>query len=200
MRSALSCRLGVAIRRGHDDRRTWPGIRMTRSLSLGIDIGGTFTDLVAFDPDSGRAFIWKESTTPDDPARGAVEGTRHLLRQHAHRSVAHRPRGACHHAVHQRADRAQGRAHRLAHHRRVPRHAGDRARAEIRAVRPVHRNAAAAGAAPVAARGGGAAGARRLGGNRARRSSGAARSRSAGGGGRREPGDRVPARLRQPGA
>jgi N-methylhydantoinase A len=56
---------------------------MTSSLSLGIDIGGTFTDLVAFDPDTGHAFIWKESTTPDDPARGAVEGTRHLLRQHA---------------------------------------------------------------------------------------------------------------------
>ena len=56
---------------------------MTTPLSLGIDIGGTFTDLVAFDPDSGRTFIWKESTTPDDPARGAVAGTRHLLRQHA---------------------------------------------------------------------------------------------------------------------
>jgi len=56
---------------------------MTCSLSLGIDIGGTFTDLVAFDPDTGRACIWKESTTPDDPARGAMEGTRALLRQHA---------------------------------------------------------------------------------------------------------------------
>ncbi|HEY8289266.1 MAG TPA: hydantoinase/oxoprolinase family protein, partial [Acetobacteraceae bacterium] len=53
---------------------------MPASLSLGIDIGGTFTDLVAFDPDNGRTFIWKESTTPDDPARGAVEGVRHLMR------------------------------------------------------------------------------------------------------------------------
>jgi len=56
---------------------------MPALLSLGIDIGGTFTDLVAFDPDSGRSFIWKESTTPDDPARGAVDGTRHLLQRHA---------------------------------------------------------------------------------------------------------------------
>ena len=48
-------------------------------LSLGIDIGGTFTDLVVLDGRTGRATIWKESTTPDDPARGALEGTRRAL-------------------------------------------------------------------------------------------------------------------------
>ncbi|HLG44797.1 MAG TPA: hydantoinase/oxoprolinase family protein [Reyranella sp.] len=48
-------------------------------LSLGIDIGGTFTDLVIHDPRDGRAVIWKESTTPDDPARGAIDGTRRVL-------------------------------------------------------------------------------------------------------------------------
>src|SRR3954468_6998952 len=52
---------------------------MTAPLSLGIDIGGTFTDLVIHDPRDGRAVIWKESTTPDDPARGALEGTRRVL-------------------------------------------------------------------------------------------------------------------------
>ncbi len=51
----------------------------TAPLSLGIDIGGTFTDLVIHDPRDGRAVIWKESTTPDDPARGAIEGTRRVL-------------------------------------------------------------------------------------------------------------------------
>ncbi len=48
-------------------------------LSLGIDIGGTFTDIVVYDPDAGSHFIWKESTTPDDPARGVVDGIRKLL-------------------------------------------------------------------------------------------------------------------------
>ena len=48
-------------------------------LSLGIDIGGTFTDLVIHDPRDGRAVIWKESTTPDDPARGTLVGTRKVL-------------------------------------------------------------------------------------------------------------------------
>ena len=52
---------------------------MSAPLSLGIDIGGTFTDLVIHDPRTGRAVIWKESTTPDDPARGALEGTRRVL-------------------------------------------------------------------------------------------------------------------------
>ncbi|CAN5859593.1 hydantoinase/oxoprolinase family protein [soil metagenome] len=52
---------------------------MSAPLSLGIDIGGTFTDVVIHDPRDGRAIIWKESTTPDDPARGALEGTRRVL-------------------------------------------------------------------------------------------------------------------------
>jgi N-methylhydantoinase A len=53
----------------------------TAPLSLGIDIGGTFTDLVIHDPRDGRAVIWKESTTPDDPARGALLGTRRVLQK-----------------------------------------------------------------------------------------------------------------------
>jgi N-methylhydantoinase A len=52
---------------------------MAAPLSLGIDIGGTFTDLVIHDPRDGRAVIWKESTTPDDPAHGAIDGTRRVL-------------------------------------------------------------------------------------------------------------------------
>ena len=55
---------------------------MATPLSLGIDIGGTFTDLVAFDPASGQAWIGKVSTTPDDPADGAVAGVRELLQRH----------------------------------------------------------------------------------------------------------------------
>jgi N-methylhydantoinase A len=50
-------------------------------LSLGIDIGGTFTDLVILDPVSGEAVVWKESTTPDDPSRGAMLGLENLLRR-----------------------------------------------------------------------------------------------------------------------
>ena len=48
-------------------------------LSLGIDIGGTFTDLVVLDPSNGNAVIWKESTTPDDPTRGTMLGLAKLV-------------------------------------------------------------------------------------------------------------------------
>lgn len=51
----------------------------TSSLALAIDIGGTFTDIVAFDHATGRFVAHKELTTPDDPARGVVTGVRHLF-------------------------------------------------------------------------------------------------------------------------
>ncbi len=40
------------------------------SLRVAVDIGGTFTDLAAFDQQSGERWFAKSSTTPDDPTRG----------------------------------------------------------------------------------------------------------------------------------
>jgi N-methylhydantoinase A len=51
----------------------------TRSVALAIDIGGTFTDIVAFDHATGRFVAHKELTTPDDPARGVIAGVRRLF-------------------------------------------------------------------------------------------------------------------------
>src|SRR5690606_2097927 len=48
-------------------------------FSLAIDIGGTFTDIVVYDPDASKHYIYKEYTTPDDPARGVLTGVRALL-------------------------------------------------------------------------------------------------------------------------
>jgi N-methylhydantoinase A len=39
------------------------------SLHVGIDTGGTFTDLVAFDDETGRVAFGKSPSTPADPAR-----------------------------------------------------------------------------------------------------------------------------------
>jgi N-methylhydantoinase A len=55
---------------------------MSAPLWLGIDIGGTFTDIVIFDPATGQGRIGKVSTTPQDPAEGAVDGVRQLLTTH----------------------------------------------------------------------------------------------------------------------
>jgi len=41
---------------------------------IGVDIGGTFTDLVMVESGSGRIFNEKVLTTPDDPSRGVLAG------------------------------------------------------------------------------------------------------------------------------
>jgi N-methylhydantoinase A len=49
--------------------------------SLGIDIGGTFTDLVVYDHDAGTSVSRKVLTTHDDPARAVAAGVVGLLAQ-----------------------------------------------------------------------------------------------------------------------
>ncbi len=51
---------------------------MAEALSIAIDVGGTFTDVVGFHPD-GRLAIAKVSTTPDDPSQGVVVGLKRLV-------------------------------------------------------------------------------------------------------------------------
>src|ERR1700722_10873040 len=45
---------------------------------IGVDVGGTFTDLILVDEDTGRITVDKVPSTPDDPARGVVDGIHHL--------------------------------------------------------------------------------------------------------------------------
>src|SRR3984893_68255 len=44
---------------------------------IGIDVGGTFTDLVAIDA-AGGASLAKVPSTPDDPSRGVLDGLTQL--------------------------------------------------------------------------------------------------------------------------
>src|SRR5580693_4735240 len=41
---------------------------------VGVDSGGTFTDICLFEEDEGRVEVWKVSSTPDDPSRGIAQG------------------------------------------------------------------------------------------------------------------------------
>ena len=41
---------------------------------IGVDSGGTFTDVCLFNDLTGEVRIWKVSSTPDDPSRGITQG------------------------------------------------------------------------------------------------------------------------------
>jgi N-methylhydantoinase A/oxoprolinase/acetone carboxylase beta subunit len=43
-------------------------------IRVGIDIGGTFTDLILWDDQDGRLFVHKLPSTPADPALAAIDG------------------------------------------------------------------------------------------------------------------------------
>ncbi len=49
------------------------------TIALGIDIGGTFTDVVLIDRSSGDVRTTKVLTTPDDPTTGVLTGIAELL-------------------------------------------------------------------------------------------------------------------------
>ncbi len=48
--------------------------------TIGVDVGGTFTDLVYCDLATGALEIHKVSTTPDDPSRGVLQGVLELCK------------------------------------------------------------------------------------------------------------------------
>ena len=48
---------------------------------VGVDVGGTFTDVVLFDNESDETVIHKVPTTPEDPSRGVMNGVLELCRK-----------------------------------------------------------------------------------------------------------------------
>jgi N-methylhydantoinase A len=48
---------------------------------IGVDSGGTFTDVCLFDDATGRVLVWKVASTPDDPSRGIAAGVAEALEQ-----------------------------------------------------------------------------------------------------------------------
>ena len=43
---------------------------------IGVDIGGTFTDLIFYDDESGEAVIGKVPTTPHSPDEGVISAVK----------------------------------------------------------------------------------------------------------------------------
>ena len=81
-----------------------------RRIRIGIDTGGTFTDVVAFDEETGELVTTKTPSTPGNPADGFLAGIDKVLgprrRPHGDDDRRGQPR---HHGGHQPAARGQGR-------------------------------------------------------------------------------------------
>src|SRR5215468_11295670 len=48
---------------------------------IGVDVGGTFTDIICTDTETGHTAIYKSPTTPDDLARGVITGVSELCQR-----------------------------------------------------------------------------------------------------------------------
>ena len=118
---------------------------------IGIDVGGTFTDLVAID-EGGRTTLAKVPSTPDDPSLGVLDGlrvlaeplgvTRGLLGETDR--IVHGTTVATNALLERKG--AQGRA---AHDRGPSRRHRDARGAEGRSLQSAHAAARAAGAARI---------------------------------------------------
>ena len=49
------------------------------AIWVGVDVGGTFTDFVAYDDDSGDSVTYKRSSTPRDPTDAIIDGLKVML-------------------------------------------------------------------------------------------------------------------------
>src|SRR5690349_15221822 len=56
-----------------------PANGQSATLRAGVDIGGTFTDLIVYDTVSGAFVVGKTLTTPDDPSRAIETGLAETL-------------------------------------------------------------------------------------------------------------------------
>ena len=54
---------------------------MKAKYRIGIDVGGTFTDLVAYDENNGETFLSKLPSTPHDPSESVIDALKRLIQR-----------------------------------------------------------------------------------------------------------------------
>ncbi len=94
---------------------------------LGVDVGGTFTDILLIDEATGRTHRAKTSSTPEDQSVGVLRGIERVCESAGVDGGRDRRGLPRHHRGHQRDPGEQGRPGRPGHHRRLPAGAADRA-------------------------------------------------------------------------
>ena len=102
---------------------------------VGVDIGGTFTDIVLLDA-SGRLHTKKVSSSVDDYARAIIDGPRRGLPRHRDHGGGHRRGAPRNHRGVERGPRAEGRPHGADHHAGVSRRPRDPPPPDAAALRP----------------------------------------------------------------
>ena len=169
-------------------RQDRPQARSERVRRLGVDVGGTFTDLIYVDDDAGRSSSTSCRRRPTIPSQGTVQGIKELAELAGTQPVgagAGLPRND---DRDQHRDRAQRRAGRADHDRGLPRHPPHRAAQEAAQLLELPGPAVAAvpdRPPPLPADRARADHARRLGARAARRGQGARAGAPAEGGGGR---------------
>ena len=71
---------GVAQRTAADGIWLESGWNSMDDYALAIDVGGTFTDIVLLNLDTGDFQLLKTPSTPDDPSRGFIDGISRILK------------------------------------------------------------------------------------------------------------------------
>ena len=64
---------------GNIERFAMSGAVLSQPVRIGVDIGGTFTDLLLVNDATGEIYVGKTLTTPDDPSIAVAEETREAL-------------------------------------------------------------------------------------------------------------------------
>ena len=125
---------------------------MPVTYRVGVDIGGTFTDIVLLGSD-GSVHVKKIASSVGNYAQAIVDGLAEVFRETGLRRERGRGNPPRHHRRLERDPRAQGRARRPDHHQGLPRRAGNPHAAHAEALRSRLDQAGAAGRA-LSAQGG----------------------------------------------
>ena len=89
------------------------------AFRLGVDVGGTFTDLLLIDESSGGTYRAKVPSTPQDSSIGVLNGIERVCDNAGVEPASDHPRDARHHGCHQHHPGREGRPRRYRNHGRA---------------------------------------------------------------------------------